>query len=68
MDAELPPFIDFRPVKAEVARRYPEGHPLREIVIQQPDVTPRAEGLVRLEMLLRFTLAVGKDLTLRCPA
>jgi hypothetical protein len=67
MAAELPSFIDFRPVKAEVARRYAERHPLRVVVEAQPDFTPRPEGLVRLEMLFRFTMAIGKDQTLRCP-
>ena len=60
-----PANIDFRPVKQEVRRRFSPGHPLREIVLQQPDISPRHEGLVRVEMLVWLTCATAGDPNMR---
>ena len=57
--------IDFRHIKLEVQRRFAPGHPLREIVLQQPDSAPRHDALLRIEMLPWLTCATAGDANMR---
>ncbi len=49
--------VDFRRLKAEVARLYPPGHPLREVLMREPDLQPRPGGLGKVEILVRLVFA-----------
>jgi hypothetical protein len=44
-------------LKGEVARLYPAGHPLREVLLREPDFEAREEGLAKLELLIRLVFA-----------
>ncbi len=49
--------VDFRRVKAEVASLYPPGHPLREVLMREPDLQPRDQALGKVELLIRLVFA-----------
>ncbi len=49
--------VDFRRLKAEVSRLYPPGHPLREILMREPDLQPRDQALGKVEILVRLVFA-----------
>ena len=49
-----PDVVDLRSVKAGAQRLFPPGHPLREALCREPDVLPRSQAQVRLEVYLRW--------------
>ncbi len=46
------PGVDLRRLKAEVAKLYPRGHPLREVLLGLPDSMDREEALAKMEVLV----------------
>ena len=43
-------FISIRPLKDLVLGRFPEGHPLREVILAERDVLSSGEFLAKLEV------------------
>lgn len=57
-DGPRPPngfrFVDLRACKDEIAHLLPQGHPLREALLREPDEVPWSEGIAKLETYLRL--------------
>ena len=53
--------IDLRDFKAQAARLLPANHPVRRVLAREQDIVPRSEGLAKLELYVRFVLALGPD-------
>lgn len=53
-DKEL---VDLRPVKKRALEILPPGDPVREALIKEPDLLPRAEGLFKLATYARVLMA-----------
>ena len=48
--------VDLRSCKVEAALILPPGHPLRELLLREPDFLPLAEGLGKLETYVRLAV------------
>ena len=53
--------IDLRELKVQAARLLPANHPVRRVLAREQDIVPRSEGLAKLELYVRFVLALGPD-------
>lgn len=48
--------LDLRATKERIAIILPPGHPVRELLLQEPDFVPGDEAVVKFEMFARLLL------------
>jgi hypothetical protein len=55
------PLVDLRATKERIARLLPAGHPVRELILQEPDFLPEDEAVIKFETFTRllFLTEVG---------
>ena len=48
----IPPTVSIRGLKDLVIARFPEGHPLRDVILAEKDILTRGELIAKLETWL----------------